>query len=403
MLLWSLVLLAGVSTGMVFTGQWISGAPTGGVAVSRATVMMATLIVAALATVVRQYFIRQQWRSLVWFGGGCAASLAVAALWPWNIYAGLEQRDLGEEKAAQAAGATLEFERAVAVAPSRQNIAEGRQRVEVHLRMHGLPADLASAGDSVRQTWHWPSGSDLSIEGWGWGTTDIMSRVLGISKRVEDEETLRYFADLRAARGLPPLPAPQAEDGLRFNVSGMGPRSMVARLVREPAAYRATARFLLLRPEVWFEEALVPGTWQSHSATGVRIARVEQRGPAARVTVVQTIRLLWGQVLFGLDAKRAWQLAMGEPMLRVINRAQGDSLFFAWNPDCPTVRVGTVLVRWMTGEVKAPKVIRGGQWVVRDRDWFAGARFAAIGASEAGHIVREVKVDQFLIKPPPGK
>jgi hypothetical protein len=402
MLLWSLVLLAGMSTGMVFTGQWINAAPTG-VTVSRVTVMMATLIVAALATVVRQYLTRQRWRSLGWFGAGCAVSFAVAAFWPWNIYAGLEHRDAGGENAALAAGATLEFERAAAVPSSRQNIAEGRQRVEVHLRMHGLPADLASAGDTVRQTWHWPNGPDLTIEGWGWGTTDIMSRVLGISKQEPDAETQRYLNDQRAARGLPPLRAPQAENGLHFNVSGLGPRSMVARLVREPAAYRATARFLLLRPEVWFDEALVPRSWQNHSATGVRIARVEQRGPAARVTVVQTLRSLGNQALYALGPRRAMPLAMGEPMLRVINRAQGDSLFFTWNPDCPPVRVGTVLVRWMTGEVKAPKVIRSGQWVVRDRDWFAGARFAVIGASEVGDIVREVKVDKFLIKPPPGK
>ncbi len=398
-LLWLLALLAGVQAGLVLTVQWFSGAPTG-VGASQVTVMTAALIVTALATVVRQYLSRQRWRSLGWFGAGCAASFAVAALWPWNIYASLEQRDMREENAAQAAGAFLEFEDAIALPQDRHEVEDGRQRVDVHLRMRGLSADLASAGDTVRQTWHWAGGPDLSIEGWGWGTTDIMSRVLGISKREPDAETQRYLDDKRKARGgLLPRHAPPAEDGLLFTVSGQGPRSMVARLVREPAAYRATGRFLLLRPEVWFDKALVPGSWQSHSATGVRITRVEQRGPAARVSVVQTLRSLGNQALYALGTRRAWQLAMGEPMMRVINRAHGDSLFFAWDAACPPMRVGSVVVRWMTGEVKAPKVIRSGKWVPRDRDWFAGARFAVVGASEVGSIVREVKVEEFTLSP----
>lgn len=398
-LLWSLVLLAGVAAGAALSGQWFSGVSTS-VGASRVTLMVVILIAAALTTVVLQYFSRQHWRSLVWFGVGCAATLVTAALWPWNIYAGLEHRNLSEENAALAAGAILEFESAVAVILDRHDVAEGRQRVDVHLRMLGLPANLIGAGDAVQQTWRWTDGPELSIEGWSWGTTDGMGKILGIAKRDLDAETQHYLEDRRTARGLPNRKAPPPKDGQHFNISGLGARSMVARLSREPSTYHATANFLLIRAEVWFDEALAPSSWRTHSATGFRIARVMPRGAVTRLTNVQTQGLLADYVPHGLNPWRWMQLAiMGEPMLRVINRPRGDSLVFAWDAACAPVRVGTVMVRWMTGDVKSPLVIRDGKWVPRDGDWLDQARFVVVGASEVGRIVREVRVDRFTAAP----
>jgi hypothetical protein len=398
MLLWAMVLLAAVPTGLAITGQWINEAPVG-VGASRMTLMVVILVLAAAAAVVRQYFTRQQWRSLGWFGAGCVLALGVAGLWPWNLYAGWERRNQSEENAEIAAGAKLEFESAVAVAPDRRDLAVGRQRVDVSVRLTGLPANLVCAGDAVKQTWRWNEGPELSIDGWSWGTTDGFTAALGLAKREPDAETQQFQNKLRLARGAAPLPLPPAKEGQHFNVSGVGPRSLVVRLTREPAAYHATARFVLLRPEVRYDEALEASAWQAKSATGIRLTRVERRGEAVYLTQVQTGASLADQVLYGFDVWRGAQLARGDPSQHVINRALGDAIYFARNAMAPPVRIGTVMVRWITGEVKAPKVIRDGQWVPRDRDWFAGARFAVVGASEVGRFVRELRVEKFALTP----
>ena len=57
------------------------------------------------------------------------------------------------------------------------------------------------------------------------------------------------------------------------------------------------------------------------------------------------------------------------------------------------------MVRWNTGEVKPPLVVREGKWVPRDPNWFAEARFGVITATAVGQFVREVKVEKFLVEP----
>jgi hypothetical protein len=280
----------------------------------------------------------------------------------------------------------------------------GRGRLNVDLRLDGVPTDRSVAMVYAVQSWRWSGGPVVGDRGWQFGEAGDLRAALGIRPTGLDAETESWLAARREEskrRGVPGISReipPRTGDGKYFTAGATLPRSLIERMKRGPADYSADVRFSLLRAEVRREMPLEPGAWAADAGAVGRLARVERKEAGAELRWVEARPLQLVEML----RTELWQRRMmrrwrtGE--LAVIHRAGGDARRVYGNSIGGSARVGTVEVQWRKALVTAPQVRRDGKWVARNPDWFSGARLAVVEWNEEARFTRTVNVKEFLIE-----
>lgn len=391
-LLWSMVLMMALMVSMLYAGPRIAEAGPG-VELSRATLMIGLALTAAAGAVVAQYLMRRRWRSLGLFVAGSMVALFGGGYWPWNLFAWAEKQDLDGEVAKRIAAVALDFAGARTTATRKEMIKAGRQDLGVSLRLRGVPAELVVVGGRVTQSWQWGEAASFNSGGWIWFSGDPTRRILGLRPPTPDAETEAHYEAIHVKRNQPPLVRHDRDDEVTGRVSGTLPRSVVARYGQTEATYSARAELLLLRPEVWLDEPLQPTDWRARDGMGMRLVAVDVEGDAAKFLKVQAVALTADGMLPGVRRRLSnFQRMTPELTQSVVNRESGDVMPARWmRTGGGPLRLGTVWVEWQHCTVDAPKVVREGKWVARDKHWFKGARLAVLTATVAGEFTRTVE------------
>lgn len=404
--LWSIVLVgvgimgsAWVSNALVWTALGLAR-PEVGMAMAFIAVVMG-----AVTATAGHYLWRRHVLSLgagaIGVGAALVAGLIVALAWDEPK---TEDEMAWDKNAGRAEGATLAWERARGGTTNEALRASGRGRLNVDLRLDGVPTDRRVAMVYAVQSWRWSGGPVVGDRGWQFGEAGDLRAALGIKPAGADAETESWLAARREENIRREVPGisrrifSRTGDGKYFTAGATLPRSLIERMKRGPADYSAEVRFSLLRAEVRREVPLEPGAWAADAGAVGRVARVARKEAGAELRWVEARPLPLVEML----RTELWQRRMmrwwrtGE--LAVIHRAGGDARRLYGDSIGGSARVGTVEVQWLKALVAAPQVVRDGKWVARDPGWFGGARLVVVEWKEEARFSRTVNAKEFLVE-----
>ncbi len=404
--LWSLVLAAGVFTGLILAGQFFA-VRSGPAGETRVLVVVAMLVAGAMAVTVQQFLGRRLMRSMAMGGVVFTLAMAVLGWWRWNVVERvwpLSVATMSDSHAERTGGAKLELADAYLDAVVHGNGREDRVSVVVDLRVTNLPRGRFAAGLVAREAWRFSSGPVVEFPNDSW-----LSRLGGIGELrtalmigARDEETVRWVAARDAQMPVAMNRRRGNYDDARgpvFRTTDTLARSVAERMKRETPTYETTAKFQLLRADEWSETPLAPGVWQARDGHGVRFTAAEARGGGVALTRVETEATVLDRTN-PLIGWMPWQRTHLNAV--VVNRTAGDLVMPRNERVSDGVRVGTVSIRWFTSvPVKPSDVVRDGKWVTRPaaEKWLEEARVAVVEFSEEARFTRELKVEKFSVEP----
>lgn len=371
---------------------------------SRFWVVLALLLAGIVGVVLHQFLTLRTWRSCALGLGALALALASVSLWPWDV---VTPARLANPAAAR--GVTL----ASPWATLDRNSEHQPNNVRVQFAVRNVPDGWVALGYTAQLSWRGPEGTRLGAHGWVSGGTPqekfarSVHQVLQLPPERPDEETVRWqaqrLAELRArtgtswVQGPPPARRPGEQAFTAYvNVKGYRGDQLPAQL----AEGELTTDHELARPVPLLDLPLKPGARRSQGARSVRVTRIEPnptKGHEADLIVravetqpsdllrwlVPMFRYGWG---FKLDGTAGYW---------VVDRAQGQARWQTSMGMGPTVWVNAVQLTWARWDVRAPRVVRGGQWVTWPANWADVVSLALVGYDQATPFQRTLPIERL--------
>lgn len=421
-LLWTLLLVVGVFSGMVLlqaslsvsVGNLGARAGAGGILFTRLWVAGVVLVTSAAVIAAHQYMSRRFTRSVVLVVFSLGLIAVVGQAWPWNWAAaiGAWHRPALPATIAGLDGFTITTEYAPGGDVTGRAAKDQREQdssLSVLARARGLPDGMSIAAEKAVLTWSWTSGLNLTrvCVLWGDDRPRELRRMLSLPMPQADPETDQWIkarhektnAEWRA-KGLPPirplLPVPglpPIEDGLFISGHVRLPNSFLEKMRSESPACRAVLQCLLLRPRIVFNLPLEAKSHGSSWSKTVRLRRLTDDEVVIVTTKPSVVEAgLWHSAFAGAEF-RSWFF---KEQFLTVNHVTGD--ISGMNPAEPGSRsavIGGVVVGWDPRKMRPRYVIRGGQWVPIDPQWREHTTLVLMAEQEIARFRREVTAEKF--------
>lgn len=426
-LMWTLILITGLAAWTIFVQAKLKmalggPAPSGnsGLLFTRLWLAAAVLVTGAAAIAIHQFLTRRFVRSVALTAPVLGLILLIGRAWPWDcsvLFVQLYQPAPAPLASADAfAGVQLDFGPAQIVDTDRFNGAKGEAQswVRQTLEVRGVPEGLGIDYARAAQTWRWPgdpAGEQKSIQYSSYSDV-ALRRLLSLPAVQEDPETLRWQQERRnkqnaerVARGLQPwLPYPSRAQTSDYTLTAytLLPDSLIARIQSQPPASVIRLQGEISRGQVLFELPLKPGARGSGDAQIYRITDVLHSGENATARVVLSTPALRGNGLWGVIAIDPASRDALPQSLATVNRTEGNcnsgNLGYEGGVVVKAL-IGGVNLRWARLGVTPRQVIRNGEWVPHDPDWFEHTTVVMLAEKPVARLTREVKTEKFELEP----
>lgn len=336
------------------------------IALSRSVFAIAAIAVELLLVIVVQFFVR---RRRGWWLGGAAAVIAgtllLSAQWRWSWFELSEPREINAQRVA---GVAMKINAAQAMSDhSSGRDPRFSQVIAVNGVITGVDPGLTVSGVGARQRWQLAEGVEISRD----SPLDVFNS---------------------------PFEQPRRRDPIPFRARPALPRSLVARLVLEPAVYDARYWLRFGRLEHWFDAPLGPSGWLGFEAHRARVAKATGQGEDVRLEFVTTTPFWLREAFVSASRFRPWFVPLQHPQYVLIDHETGK---LAWlKGQRRHVIVSGVAIDWhdftlsrsgRNGDVTwspLPEALKSkGQ----------GLRFAAIGWRTEAQVGRTLKVDRLVV------
>jgi len=428
-LLWTLLLVIGLMSWVAlmqlsFIGRAFNTQSGAWLAFTRLWLSAIVLVGGSLLIVAHQYLTRRIGRSILLTVLCLGLIAGIGRFWPWSF-----AQSIGSfgrtSRSVSADGAMRQLDLQVgATRVSNYPLTKGsltQPTIEVRLRASdsglALPEGAGAFTLSVEHRWQWPDSPPLTYfggQGWGYFPVEaVLRKRFGLPRPPQDPETDEWVrarnAEVKAklaAHGIVPaydnsMLTPEDRRAMAAFVSV--PKSVIARIRQQPAAYSATVRGYVTVPKIAVDLPLAAGAWGAGDSQTFRMTQLlpmstkhtdPEQGRV--VLLVNTVPADQSNSGLSILTVRARPQAYFRSQYQSVNHADG---VMGWVPDgrrgLGLAQVGGVVINWLSLNVYAGKVIRNGTWVAQDPEWLAHTTLVLVTEQEVAEFTGSAKVDRF--------
>ncbi len=365
-------------------------------------VVLAIVAAGMVATVVGQFRCGVRRRFLV--GGALVAAGCLMVVGYQMVGRALAEAANGWTMRNEARVADLQLTRKFTTVGDEITGARKGSQVFSQLIAKGMPSGTAVDLVSAEHEWTWAGGARVTQASWGWQTSGLRPEMLGWPAAKLDEETVQWQEMKRLARANRPGPQPRvpppAVPGLPVEMpvsaSVTVARSVGGRLQAEDSRYVIRANLRIVKPQVW---GALPLTAEARGAARGYWWRIVEMQTWARGGEFKLIQSHPAWAEFSLSEWQYWLTRPRAPDYYAVDRERGRVNWISGDHS-ETVILAGVMVNARSASLRAPQVVRNGEWTVVERDWQQRLELVLIGWDEVARIRREVQTEPFRANRP---
>jgi hypothetical protein len=392
--------------GAVYTRTWLAGL---------------LFVLFAVAIAAHHYLTNRLVRSGVLAAAGAGMVVAVGLFLPWDWSAALTDLTMpASSQDATVALAGVKAEVGYGLPDTRMKLRGEQERTlitEVYLQ--GLPEDLVINSGMSQQSWHWEDGVRIkrwNFAGTGWmDVAPLLRRTYSLPKSQQDPETQAWqkakMEEMRARRAasassLPVslTPLPPSRHGRRQFIYATVPEGLIKRAQMEPPAYEADLKCVVTQPVIVADLPLQAGVQGGANSVQVRVKWLgdpvyDKSDAGLPASILVTTPMLRSNGLWLAGAMRAQRTFLRDEIWAINRRTGGFAArSIISRQSTRTASIAGVLLSWNTPTINAERVIRNGEWVLRDPRWVEHTTLVVVSETMAGRLNLALKSDQVVLR-----
>jgi hypothetical protein len=340
---WSEAWLAPLADGVVQTRVWICA--------------VWVLLICGL-TVTHQYLTRRTWSSWILLVAGFIAIVGPVQFWSWDLSGWIRAKPA---TVPVINGVSVEYIDAQFMPAPAETNGDNRARLDIVVRLIGVPDRYALSDLRLENDWHWPDGvqyAGTSTPGWGLASALAVAGKAWAPLGLREEQQWDYAsrrAFLEYWRSRPKIGVTRGRElpAGSWYADVKLPASLAAKMLRQPPAWQAQVQGDLSQAKVAAILPLRAGAKGGRGADGLTILKLERaNGTQVTMTVAQSWSTAGALAVFDASVV-SYQEA--ESLGYLVYSQNKSRVALAWASGFFAHRIGTVAVIRRQLTINAPR------------------------------------------------